>query len=89
MVTRVRSPVGDEDDPPRVAYQVGRAVGGAVVRNRLRRRLRAAVRDHALRFGRGSAYLVAAGHDAVGRTSAELSEVVGRLVDELEGDGRA
>jgi ribonuclease P protein component len=29
--------------PPRVAYSVGRAVGGAVVRNRVRRRLRAAV----------------------------------------------
>ena len=29
--------------PPRVAYSVGRSVGTAVVRNRVRRRLRAAV----------------------------------------------
>jgi ribonuclease P protein component len=29
--------------PPRVAYSVGRAVGNAVVRNQVRRRLRAAV----------------------------------------------
>ena len=32
-------------DAPRVAYSVGRRVGGAVVRNRLRRRLRSAVAD--------------------------------------------
>lgn len=31
--------------PPRVAYAVGRASGGAVVRNRVRRRLRAAMRE--------------------------------------------
>jgi ribonuclease P protein component len=33
----------DQGSPPRVAYAIGRAVGGAVVRNRLRRRLRTAV----------------------------------------------
>jgi ribonuclease P protein component len=37
------APAGDE--VPRVAYSVGRRIGGAVVRNRLRRRLRAAVAD--------------------------------------------
>jgi ribonuclease P protein component len=31
--------------PPRVAFAVGKAAGGAVVRNRIRRRLRAALRD--------------------------------------------
>jgi ribonuclease P protein component len=31
--------------PPRVAFAIGRAAGGAVVRNRIRRRLRAALRD--------------------------------------------
>jgi ribonuclease P protein component len=31
----------DPSTPPRVAYAIGRRVGGAVVRNRLRRRLRA------------------------------------------------
>ncbi|MBC8194729.1 MAG: ribonuclease P protein component [Acidimicrobiia bacterium] len=30
---------------PRVAYAIGRAVGGAVVRNRIRRRLRAVMTD--------------------------------------------
>lgn len=33
----------DGADPPRVAYSVSRRVGPAVVRNRVRRRLRAAV----------------------------------------------
>jgi ribonuclease P protein component len=31
--------------PPRVAFAVGKGAGGAVVRNRVRRRLRAAVRE--------------------------------------------
>ena len=37
--------VGARTEPPRVAYAIGRNVGNAVVRNRTRRRLRAAVRD--------------------------------------------
>ena len=31
--------------PPRVAFAIGKATGGAVVRNRVRRRLRAGLRD--------------------------------------------
>jgi ribonuclease P protein component len=52
---------------PKVAYTVGRRTGGAVVRNRLRRRLRAAVRDTASGLASG-AYLVTAG-----RAASELS----------------
>jgi ribonuclease P protein component len=37
----------DASTPPRVAYAIGRRVGGAVVRNRLRRRLRAIVAEAA------------------------------------------
>ena len=47
-------------DPPRVAYATGRAVGAAVVRNRVRRRLRAAVRDQAPLLRPGRAYLIRA-----------------------------
>ncbi|MFL6205240.1 MAG: ribonuclease P protein component [Acidimicrobiales bacterium] len=36
---------GAEDTPPRAAFAVGRAAGGAVLRNRIRRRLRAALRE--------------------------------------------
>lgn len=52
------------DDPPRVAYAVGRSVGSAVARNRLRRRLRAAVHAERCGLARGAAYLVAASPDA-------------------------
>ena len=34
-----------EGAPPRAAFAVGRTVGGAVLRNRIRRRLRAALRE--------------------------------------------
>lgn len=47
---------------PRVAFQVGRRVGGAVVRNRVRRRLRAALRDlHQRGALPGGTYLVGGG----------------------------
>jgi len=36
---------GDPAEPPRVAYAVGRKVGGAASRNRVRRRLRAITRE--------------------------------------------
>ena len=52
-VTALRDPAAGG---ARVAYAVSRAVGGAVDRNRLRRRLRAIVRDTELAPG---AYLVA------------------------------
>jgi len=65
--------VGPRSDPPRVAYAVGRGVGGAVVRNQVRRRLRAATRAHAAELVTGNAYLVSA-RAAAGSTSyAQLS----------------
>ena len=36
----------DRDAGPRVGFTVGKVLGGAVVRNRIRRRMRAAVRQH-------------------------------------------
>ena len=62
--------VGDETSP-RVAYTVGKRTGGAVVRNRLRRRLRAAVRDTASELAAG-AYLVTAGRGASELSFEEL-----------------
>jgi ribonuclease P protein component len=52
---------------PQVAYAVGRGVGNAVTRNRVRRRLRAAVRAESAVVRPDSAYLVGttpAGADA-------------------------
>ena len=65
--------VGPDSEPPRVAYAIGRGVGTAVVRNRVRRRLRAATRAHAADFEPGSAYLVSTGPAAATRSYAELS----------------
>lgn len=56
--------VGQDDSVPRVAYSVGRRVGGAVIRNRLRRRLRAAVAAGVGSIPPG-AYLVSAGREAL------------------------
>ncbi len=50
---------GDPAEPPRVAFAVGRKLGGAVARNRVRRRLRALVRDPPVALAPG-AYLIAA-----------------------------
>jgi ribonuclease P protein component len=61
------------DQPPSVAYAVGRGVGSAVIRNRVRRRLRAlvteAARDGAMAPG---SYLIAAHAPAAERSYAEL-----------------
>jgi ribonuclease P protein component len=68
---RYLPPVADQ--PPSVAYAVPKAVGPAVARNRVRRRLRPlvaqAAAEGALRPGR---YLVTARPPAAQRTSAEL-----------------
>ncbi|MGZ8752554.1 MAG: ribonuclease P protein component [Acidimicrobiia bacterium] len=68
-------PSGDTTAPA-VAYAIGRGVGNAVVRNRLRRRLREIVRTHGDLLEPGSAYLVGAGAGAVALTSTELDRIV-------------
>lgn len=75
---------GASDDPPRVAYAIGRAVGGAVVRNRLRRRLRVVVSElgSVLRPG---AYLIAAAPSAALLSSGELKTAVAEALDKLIG----
>jgi len=60
---------------PRVAYAVTRQVGNAVERNRLRRRLRAAVALVAPELATG-AYLVGAGRGAVAVSFEELKDQV-------------
>lgn len=67
------APVGETPEP-RVAYAVGRRVGGAVARNRVRRRLRAAV-DQVTGL-RSGAYLLAAGPEALHMGHEELRQEV-------------
>ena len=70
------------DGPPRVAYAVGRRVGGAVVRNRLRRRLRHLVHDLAPSLPSG-AYLIAAAPAATTLESDELRRALEAAVHEV------
>ncbi|HEY8474512.1 MAG TPA: ribonuclease P protein component [Natronosporangium sp.] len=50
----------DEPHPPRVGFIVPRTVGGAVVRNKVRRRLRHLVRDHLTELPDGTLLVVRA-----------------------------
>lgn len=72
--------------PPRVAFAIGRAVGPAATRNRLRRRLRAVVqtaaRDGAVPSGM---FLIGARPEAIGCTVDELTASVRRLLAQLTG----
>ena len=63
--------------PPRVAYALGRAIGPAVVRNRLRRRLQALLAGSSLPPG---LYLIGARPVAAQRSSAELAFDLRQLV---------
>lgn len=72
---------GGAQGPPKVACSPTRGVGGAVARNRVRRRLRAAVaelRDH---LAPGHAYLVTAGQEALTMSFADLRAAVARALD--------
>jgi ribonuclease P protein component len=66
----------DRDAPPRVAYTIGRSAGNAVERNRLRRRLRAAVHDEHDALHPGVAYLVGAQRGASELPFVELKSFV-------------
>jgi ribonuclease P protein component len=66
---------GDADSPPRVAYAVGRRAGGAVERNRIRRRLRAAVAAAEADLEPG-AYLVGATEEAASLSPVALHRAV-------------
>lgn len=65
-----------------MGFVVGRRVGPAVVRNRLRRRLRALMRAAAPRLAPG-AYLIGAGPAAADLSFTQLSDILGRLIEEV------
>ncbi len=61
------------DEPPRVAFAIGKPVGSAVVRNRVRRRLRAALAASTDLLREGCSYLVAARPSAATLSYDELA----------------
>ena len=68
--------------PPRVAYALGRAIGPAVARNRLRRRLRAMLSTIELPPG---LYLIGAQPIAAQRSTSELEFDLVKLVASVGG----
>jgi ribonuclease P protein component len=71
---------GDVICPPRVAYAIGKRVGPAVTRNRVRRRLRAAVASYRPQLQPGRAYLFGASPAAAATPYGELEAAVSRLL---------
>ena len=71
--------------PPRVGFVVSRAVGGAVVRNRTKRRLRAVVAARLGTLPRGTDVVVRATPAAGCATSRELQEALDPLLHKVIG----
>ena len=71
---------GDPCLPPRVAYAVGKRVAPAVVRNRVRRRLRAATMAHRAELKPGTAYLFGAVPAGATTPFAEIGAAMGGVL---------
>jgi ribonuclease P protein component len=69
------------DAGTRVGFVVPRAVGPAVTRNRVRRRLRHLVRDRLDRIPAGTRMVVRVLPPAAGATSAQLAAALDRALD--------
>lgn len=74
---------GDGDGPGRVGFTVGKIVGGAVVRNRVRRRLRHLVRVRIHRLPQGSLLVVRANPKAASARYDELATDLDAALDRL------
>jgi ribonuclease P protein component len=68
--------VSTRQEPPRIAFAVGRPVGNAVARNRVRRRLRSALREHHELLQPGWGYLVSTTPAATTATYRELADAL-------------
>ena len=72
-----------EDCPPRAGFVVSRAVGIAVVRNRVRRRLRVLVREYLSSLPRGSLLVVRAHPQAATASQADLAAELNLVMNTL------
>lgn len=79
--------LADGEQATRVGYAIPRRVGGAVVRNRIRRRLRHVLADLAKQDAGlvpGGAMLIKVGPEAVPLGTEELRDDVVRLLEALQ-----
>jgi ribonuclease P protein component len=78
---------GEQAEPPRVGFVVSKAVGTAVVRNKVRRRLRSLVRGYLPTLPGGSLLVVRAHPQAAAARqadlAAELDLVMGTLMRQV------
>ncbi|GAA4083438.1 ribonuclease P protein component [Nocardioides kongjuensis] len=75
--------------PARAGFVVSKAVGNAVVRNRVKRRLRHAVRPALVGIPAGSVLVVRAQPAAAEASYAELGEDLARCLDRVTSQGHA
>ena len=84
-------PREEDEDGPRLGLSVGRRVGGAVDRTRVKRVLREAFWQEAERLPDGSDYVVVARPESLGLTEREgesgIRTALAELVDALGGTG--
>lgn len=83
LVVHMSSAEARAGQPPRVGFVVSKAVGGAVVRNRVKRRLRAQMATRLQRIPLGTDVVVRANPVAAQAISAELGGELDRLLDRL------
>jgi ribonuclease P protein component len=72
-----------EDCPSRAGFVVSRAVGNAVVRNKVRRRLRVLVREYLSSLPRGSLLVVRAHPQAATASQADLAAELDLVMNTL------
>ena len=76
-------PGGPEPDPVRVGFVVSKAVGNAVVRNRVKRRLRHLVREQIQSLPGSGVLVVRALPRAAAASASELRIDLGRCLDRV------
>jgi ribonuclease P protein component len=82
-------PAGELVPGPRVGLVVSKAVGTAVVRNRVQRRLRHLAREHLAMLPGSCALVIRALPPAAAATSAELGADLARCLQRVAGGGAA